>query len=259
MHGQGKLTSDNGDVYIGSFQEGFYHGEGTYTYLSGTKYVGEWKNDKYNGQGTKTDADGSIETGIWKDDVLQPPQGVFRVEKNKVYYDTENPEGVDGINYHHVDNLLEILKSNNQIQTLVLNSGGGYAEAAQELADLVLDAELNTYVENICKSACVNVFLAGTVRGLALGGRIGFHKGYWGSASLKEYYDDHKIDEGWADQFEFASWLYEDTQSDIFRDFEYLLERGVEPAFAIKTLKADSNGMWEPRRSELRSAGVLTQ
>ena len=69
----------------------------------------------------------------------------------------------------------------------------------------------------------------------------------------------NKNDEGWVDSFEFASWLFDDTQSDIFRDFEYLLERGVEAKFAIKTLKADSDGMWEPRISELRSAGVLTQ
>ena len=259
MHGQGKWTSKEGDVYVGSFHEGKFQGKGTYTYLSGTKYVGEWINDKYNGQGTLTSLDGTIEIGLWKEDVLQAPEGVFRIEENKLYYDTENPEGVDGINYHHVDNMFEILKYNDQIQTLVLNSGGGYTEAARELADLVIDAELNTYVENICKSACVKVFLAGTDRSLALGGKIGFHKGYWEAKSLKEYYEDNKNDEGWVDPFEFASWLFDDTQSNIFRDFEYLLERGVEAKFAIKTLKADSDGMWEPRRSELRSAGVLTQ
>ncbi len=70
---------------------------------------------------------------------------------------------------------------------------------------------------------------------------------------------DNKIDEEWADPFEFSSWIYEDTQSGVFEEFEYLLERGVQASFAIKTLKADADGMWEPRRSVLRSGGILTQ
>ena len=36
---------------------------------------------------------------------------------------------------------------------------------------------------------------------------------------------------------------------------EYLIERGVEPFFAIKTMKADSKDMWYPRRKELEAAG----
>ena len=40
---------------------------------------------------------------------------------------------------------------------------------------------------------------------------------------------------------------------------EYLIERGVEPLFAIKTMKADSNDMWYPRRKELETAGVIRE
>ena len=90
------------------------------------------------------------------------------------------------------------------------------------------------------------------------GKKVG-HKGYWEATSIKSYYDANKEDEKWANPFEFASWLYEDTQSDVFKEFEYLLERGVKPDFAIKTLKADSDGMWKPRRSELLSGGILTR
>ena len=42
-------------------------------------------------------------------------------------------------------------------------------------------------------------------------------------------------------------------------DMEYLLERGVEPSFAIKTLQADPNDMWIPRRKELINAGVIIE
>ena len=63
----------------------------------------------------------------------------------------------------------------------------------------------------------------------------------------------------WETPFEFASWLYEDTQAEVFSDFEYLLERGVNAQFAIRTLKASSDSMWYPRRVELEAAGVLTE
>ena len=40
---------------------------------------------------------------------------------------------------------------------------------------------------------------------------------------------------------------------------KYLIERGVEGNFAIKTLNADSDDMWYPRRKELIAAGVITK
>ena len=40
---------------------------------------------------------------------------------------------------------------------------------------------------------------------------------------------------------------------------EYLIERGVEPLFAIKTMKADNEDMWYPRRKELEAAGVIRE
>ena len=71
--------------------------------------------------------------------------------------------------------------------------------------------------------------------------------------------ESKKEDQEWSDPFEFASWLYEDTQVDVFKAFEYLLERDVLPHFAIETLKAGSDGMWYPRRTELLNGGVLTE
>ena len=62
-----------------------------------------------------------------------------------------------------------------------------------------------------------------------------------------------------AQWYDFAEWLYEDTQKTILRDLEYLIERGVDPAFAIKTLRADSDDMWYPRRKEMVAAGIITE
>jgi len=182
---------------------------------------------------------------------------IFTVEANIIYYDTENTDGTDGIEYGHEEQLLSLLKNNSKIDILVLNSSGGLIAPANDMADLVIDAELNTHVEFECVSACVTIFLAGKTRTLALGGKIGFHKGWWDAASIEEYYNSEKESEGWATPFDFASWLYEDTQGEIFTEFEYLLERGVSPGFSIKTLKAGSDGMWYPRRRELLEGGIL--
>lgn len=184
---------------------------------------------------------------------------VFTVKNNVLYYDAVNSNITDEISEGHEEELLRILKKHDEIDTLILNSGGGLVYVANEMADLVIDARLSTHVEFSCESSCATVFLAGKKRSLALGGKIGFHKSYWEADSIKEYYESEKETEGWSNFFDFASWMYEDTQSEIFTEFEYLIERGITPKFAIETLRAGSDGMWYPRRSKLLEGGVLTE
>ena len=153
----------------------------------------------------------------------------------------------------------DLLKENRGIKTIHLKSSGGMIERSQDMSAIIIDAGLDTHVEFKCASACVTMFLGGLNRTLDLGGKLGFHKNYWGSDSIKEYYDSQKETEEWESPFEFASWLYEDTQAELFVEFEYLLERGVSPRFAIDTLKAGADGMWYPRGKQLLEAGLLTE
>ena len=183
----------------------------------------------------------------------------FRIDGENIYYDTTNTEDDDGIAYGHEEELLDLLKKNKGIKTIHLNSGGGMIEPSQDMSAIIIDAKLDTHVEFKCASACVTMFLGGLNRTLDLGGKLGFHKSYWEADSIKEYYESQKEDEKWESPFEFASWLYEDTQAELFIEFEYLLERGVSPSFAIDTLKAGADGMWYPRRKQLLEAGVLTE
>ena len=88
---------------------------------------------------------------------------------------------------------------------------------------------------------------------------IGFHAGLWAADSIEDYYNSEKEDEGWETPFDFASWLYEDTQAEILTEFEYLLGRGVKPQFAIEILRAGSDGISYPRRKELLEGGILTE
>ena len=183
----------------------------------------------------------------------------FKLDNNTLFYSTGDGAEVSEIDWGHEEKLLQILKKHKEIDTLILKSEGGMIEVASKMADLVIDAELDTFVEENCESACVTIFLAGKNRFMGIGAKIGFHASWWSAEDMKSYYQDRREEKGWESPFEFASWLYEDTQKEIFKEFEYLLERGVKPHFAIQTLKVGSDGMWYPRRKELLKGGILTQ
>ena len=129
--------------------------------------------------------------------------------------------------------------------------------AAIYLADLIIDYDLDTNVSGSCESACTTVFLGGNKRTVDRGSWLGFHQTYWGAEAIENYYKEMKEEKEWSTPFEFASWMHDDTQSEILTDLEYLIERKVSAAFAIKTLQASSDNMWYPRRKELENAGVI--
>ena len=163
------------------------------------------------------------------------------------------------ITWADVDELKEILRANENIQLLELNSSGGDLEAAMYMADIVIDYELDANVNGTCDSACTLIFLGGTKRTIQRGSWLGFHQSYWDATYIKDYYEYHAESEGWGTPFDFASWMYEDTQQEILRKLQYFVERQVDAAFAIKTMKATSDDMWYPRRKELISAGVIVE
>ena len=184
----------------------------------------------------------------------------FKLDGEILFYDTDSaPPGQDEINWQDVETLVFLLRQQHQIEVLHLNSAGGLIEAAREMADIIIDFKLDTRVTDECASACVTLFLAGESRQLDRGGRLGFHRSSWDAASMEEYYKDARADIGWDSLYEFASWSYEEAQKDVLSEMEYLLERGVDPEFAIKTLRAENADMWFPRRRELTLAGVLSK
>ena len=60
-------------------------------------------------------------------------------------------------------------------------------------------------------------------------------------------------------EFDFSSWVHDDSQEDIYQQFKYYLERGVSPEFVIETMRARSEDGWYPRRKELLKAKVITK
>ena len=187
-----------------------------------------------------------------------PPEKL-RVEGEVLIYDTiDVPEW-------HLDILSDdaaafeaMLARNPQVRVVHLNSYGGELTEARDMADVVTRRGLSTRVTGTCDSACALIFLAGNDRSLASGATIGFHRFSWYADSVRDFFDANAGDFGWSDPFDLAEWLYEDTQAEIFEHLTYMLARGVDPAFAIQTLREDSGGMWYPPRAVLIAAGVVT-
>ena len=185
----------------------------------------------------------------------------FELVASTLIYDTfaSPSEPEQEITWEDVDVLEGLLKSEPSIKQIELNSAGGDIEAAFYMADLIIDYELDTNVSGTCESACTLVLLAGEKRTVERGSWVGFHQSYWDAPYIEDYFERNKDSEGWSNAFDFASWLYGDTQQEVLRNLQYFVERGVDAGFAIKTMKATSDDMWYPRRKELEAAGVIVE
>lgn len=190
-----------------------------------------------------------------------PGAAKFRLSGATLVYDTETT--VDGeeaeITNGDIDRLLTLLRANPDINALELNSSGGSVYAGDEIARIVIDFGLDTVVSGVCSSSCVNIFLAGKARRMMLGSKIGFHQRHWPVDAMESYYNRWADEKRWETPFDFASWVYQDTQSEMYQDLKFMVERGVDPAFAIETKKVLTSDEWFPSRQELTEAGVLRE
>lgn len=185
--------------------------------------------------------------------------GRFHIEGAQIFFDSDYAIGdlPAEIVAEDYDKLRALLRRNPDIETLVLNSGGGSLWAGEEMARLVIDYGLDTHVEGECSSASVTLFLAGKSRSMARGSKIGFHKNTWSASEIKEYYTSwHGHEDGWDNPYEFASWLYDYTQTEAYNHLIYMLERGVTAEFAIEAERPVSQ-FWYPDRAHLVRGGVL--
>lgn len=190
----------------------------------------------------------------------EPVSGKFKIDGSDLIYDSDEAIGdaIPEITGRDVEDLRAILQANEAIETLQLTSGGGSLWAGKEMAHIVIDYTLDTVVERECSSSCVIVFLAGDSRIMTGGSKLGFHLNSWSAEGLQSYYKGWREDQGWDTPYDFGSWLYRDVQIETHAELTYMIERGVDPAFAIETKRA-RGAMWFPRREELEAAGVLRE
>ncbi|WP_065329137.1 COG3904 family protein [Tritonibacter mobilis] len=186
-------------------------------------------------------------------------EGRLYVDGETLVFDTETlPDDEPGeIVISDIDLFRSLLQEQPGIGTLRLNSSGGSIYASSEIAWIVSDYGLNTQVDGECVSACVDIFLAGAQRRMTLGSKIGFHRRSWSPEAVEGYYNDLRDSRGWNTPFVFGSWIYTDTQREMYEYLSYMVDRGVDAGFAIETLQVDSGDEWYPSRLRLMSAGVL--
>ncbi len=84
MHGNGKYTYANGDIYIGQWVDDKRQGFGTLNHANGDCYEGDFFEDECHGVGKLTKPDGSYYEGPWKSGnehgigiYVKPYQGVY--------------------------------------------------------------------------------------------------------------------------------------------------------------------------------------
>lgn len=119
--------------------------------------------------------------------------------------------------------------------SLVLNSNGGRLLEAQQLARIVRQRHLDTYVEDQCVSACTYVFLAGKERAATPNARIGFHQPSFPGLDA--------VAENAATQ----------EMLDVYRT------AGLPEAFVQRIGKTPPENVWYPSRDELIAAHVITR
>lgn len=185
----------------------------------------------------------------------------FSLKGQTLVYDTETDikDALKEITDEDADRMQEILNKHPDIQELRLNSSGGSVRAGDAMAEMVLAYGLDTSVDGDCVSACVNVFLAGDRRRMTLGSRIGFHQRHWPAQAVHQFYRDERKLRRWSTPFEFGSWIYQSTQSEIYEHLGYMVARGVDPGFAIETMRIGPESEWYPGRLRLIAAGVLRE
>jgi len=132
------------------------------------------------------------------------------------------------------DQVAQLLDRNPLVQSLQLNSLGGSAYESRKLRDLIAQRKLATSTSQGCHGECTLAYLAGEPR------RIG------DQANLRFYRSAQPGMPEWA--------LWRDYERDR-RDW---LARGVPLAFADQALTARDTEGWQPSRSELIAAHIVS-
>ena len=265
QHGNWELRWASGHKEEGVFSNGEKTGRWVTQWADGDVAIGPYVNGVEHGKWEIRHADGSIDDVVYDkgEEVSSAPRSnpKFVIDGEILHYNTDlaATEAGQEITSADRDFFGKVLKENLDIEVIHLTSWGGEIEASYEIADLIIDYGLDTHVVDVCYSACTALLLGGEKRTMERGSKVGFHRSWWDAGGIKDYYEENKEHKGWDTVFDFAAWMYEDTQEEIYEGFEFLLERGIAPLFAIKTLREDSDDGWYPRRKELLEANFLTE
>jgi hypothetical protein len=128
-----------------------------------------------------------------------------------------------------------VLNESPDIETVALSSPGGRLREAADIAQMVRERGLDTYVDTRCESACTFVFLAGKDRAATPNARIGFHRPSFAGITPMG--------------FDPAT----DSMLGTYRD------AGIPQDFLDRIARTEPKNMWYPSARELEKAGVINR
>ena len=185
------------------------------------------------------------------------------VERNLLIYDLSESSGLpeEDRMIQPNDHVLlgELLMENPEVDTIIVSGDGGFNWPAYEMANKIESFGLHTVARHTCASACTTILLGGVERSMEPGASIGFHRMSNAASDLRATYSRLKDEQGWSDEFAFASYIFERGEIAARDYIAFLLRRGVTSEFALTSLTYSSTDMWYPSEKEMLEAGVLTR
>lgn len=121
------------------------------------------------------------------------------------------------------------------IQGIVLKSNGGRVFEGRGIAKLIFDHELETHVDDFCRSACTIAYIAGSERSLREEARLGFHS-----------YDIEAVNNPFID-----------IAAEQEKDRAFFLGRGVSADFMTRAFATPHEEIWYPDTNTLLAANVV--
>ena len=105
----------------------------------------------------------------WAEDVPEAEIGISVVDETVMVVN-------GGIGENTGATFKQALNSNPKVKTIMLNSGGGYVNVGLEMADLVANRGLSTWIpqDTMCASICSAIYFAGKNR--MAQGQLGVHQ-----------------------------------------------------------------------------------
>ena len=138
------------------------------------------------------------------------------------------------------DKVEKILKNDQSIKFIILNSDGGLLYEANKLSKLILLNSLNTHTNDGCRSACTIAYIAGNTRYIYKDADLGFHQYSIARPSAR------------VDKL---------TLLDLLRDQEedakFFQKRGASKTFTDQMYKYEADDMWYPSINDLKHYGVV--
>lgn len=161
------------------------------------------------------------------DDPDAPPYSI------RVMNNGSEAEIIGGIKFGLTSDFEKILSASKGVRVVHLDSVGGRIAEGEKLNALIKSRGLDTYVDEMCASACTLAFVAGRQRVLKQGATLGFHR---------------------------SSFAGEDQARDDSSGMERAyLAAGVSREFVSRAMTTKSADLWKPSGAELVAAGVVTR